>query len=82
MKLIVEPVLVCEEKIRHQSQIELAVGERQSRQGSRCVTMWMGLEIREKNSGRAFALCQHVFMIFVKTPAVRWNQPIRPINGF
>jgi hypothetical protein len=41
----VETVLIREEKIGHECQIELTLGERQSRQLSRHVTLWIGLEI-------------------------------------
>jgi len=55
MEFVVEPILVREEKIRHERQIELAIAERQSRQLSGHVTLWIFLEVQEKNSGCAFS---------------------------
>jgi len=50
VEFIVESVLLCEEEIGDECQIELAIGEWQSRQLSRYVMLRMGLEIREKKA--------------------------------
>src|SRR5436190_10218160 len=41
----------------------------------------MSLVIREKDRGRAFAQCAHVFGIFVKVPPIGWHIANSPVNS-
>ena len=42
----------------------------------------MDFEVREKNSGCAFAQCAHVVRILVKTPAIRRHESNGSVNRF